>query len=247
MRVDQEQVFVLHRRDYRETSLLLELFSRHHGRIGAVMKGAKRKSGADAAALAPFQGLTASWSGRGELVTLTQVDPVGRLRSLSGERLMCGFYMNELLLRLLHRDDPHEDIYDRYRESLDALETGAVQLVLRRFEKALLDGLGYGLVLDHDVTDGSPLDPARLYEYIPDRGPRPMGHEGAGHVQVHGRSLLALAGTDELDQAALTEIKVLMRTLIDHHLDGRPLHSRNLMQAMHRSLDNRKTKQEPRP
>lgn len=246
MRADQEPVFVLHRRDYRETSLLLELFSRHYGRIGAVMKGAKRKGRADASVLAPFQRLTVSWSGRGELVTLTQADYAGGPLRLVGETLMCGFYMNELLMRLLHRDDPHEDIFDYYGEALGLLSAGSLEVVLRRYEKALLDGLGYGPVLDHDVADGSPLDPDALYEYIPEMGPRRMLQADSGQVQVRGRSLLALAGKGELDQTVLPDIKALMRALIDHHLDGRPLHSRNLMQAMHRSLD-LKTKQEPRP
>jgi DNA repair protein RecO (recombination protein O) len=236
MRVAQASGFVLHQRDYSESSLLLEVYTRAYGRVGLIAKGARRPSSRVRGVLKPFQALLLSFSGRGDLMLLTAAEPDGLASPLVGEALYCGFYLNELLIRLLHRHDPHEALYDRYQAALEGLAAGgANEAILRVFEKHLLGEIGYGLVLQHD-TEAQPLEPDRLYDYVADRGPVPLRHpelrarlEG---VRVSGATLLALAEEHLEDPAALREAKMLMRELLAVRLGDRPLHSRRLFQSM---------------
>ena len=229
MRVSQEPAYVLHHYDYGETSLLLEMFTRRHGRLGVVAKGARRARSPLRAALVPFQPLVMGFSGRGELLTLTAAEPAGAAPAIAGEALFCGLYLNELLLRLLHRHDPHERLFGSYSDVLGrlggALDTEAA---LRVFEKHLLEDIGYGLVLDHEVQDGSPIQPEHLYRYVPERGPViAQAADGEG-IAVQGASLLALAREHLVEEITLREVKHLMRALLARHLGERPLTSRGL-------------------
>lgn len=238
MRMQTQPAFVLHTRSYSETSLLLEVFTSQHGRLGLIAKGARRPASRLRAVLAPFQPLLIGWSGRGELMILTGAEPDGAEYGLQGEVLYCGFYLNELLMRLLHRHDPHEQLYTVYRETLATLVgvTSRYEVALRLFEKRLLRELGYGLMLEHDVTDRSPIVADALYEYIPERGPIRIRHPELNArsqgVRVRGASLLALANDDLSEPRALREAKALMRTLLAPHLGDRPLHSRHLFQQL---------------
>lgn len=238
MRMQTQPAFVLHTRSYSETSLLLEVFTSQHGRLGLIAKGARRPASRLRAVLAPFQPLLIGWSGRGELMILTGAEPDGAEYGLQGEVLYCGFYLNELLMRLLHRHDPHEQLYTVYRETLATLVgvTSRYEVALRLFEKRLLRELGYGLMLEHDVTDRSPVVADALYEYIPERGPIRIRHPELNArsqgVRVRGASLLALANDDLSEPRALREAKALMRTLLAPHLGDRPLHSRHLFQQL---------------
>jgi len=238
MRVQQQPAFVLHTRSYSETSLLLEVFTPQHGRVGLIAKGARRPQSRLRVVLAPFQPLLIGWSGRGELMILTGAEPDGAEYGLQGELLYCGFYLNELLMRLLHRHDPHEQLYNAYRETLALLVQGAgrFEAALRLFEKRLLRELGYGLMLEHDAADRSPIAAEALYEYVPERGPirirHPELHTRIQGVRVLGGSLLALASDDLSDPRALREAKLLMRTLLAPHLGERPLHSRHLFRQL---------------
>lgn len=242
MRIVQQPAFVLHRRPYRETSLLLEVFTRGYGRLGLLAKGARRPSRqALGGVLKPFQELLIGWSGRGELPVLTGAEPHGEAIELGGEALYCGFYMNELLLRLLHRHDPHEGLFDDYRTALAALGPqpgaqgpGGQEAVLRVFEKRLLAAIGYGLVLDRDISDGSPIEPSAVYDYIPERGPVRLadgtGNGIASHsesVRVRGATLRGLQD-ETLDAEGLREAKRLLRSALARHLGPRPLVSREL-------------------
>ena len=229
MRVNQELAYVLHHHDYGETSLLLEMFTRRHGRLGVVAKGARRARSPLRAALIPFQPLVMGFSGRGELPTLTSAEPAGAAPAIAGEVLFCGLYLNELLLRLLHRHDPHERLFENYSEALGRLGEGMdTEAALRVFEKRLLEDIGFGLVLDHDVQDGAPIQPEHLYRYSPERGPV-IAHAADGEgIAVQGASLLALAREHLDDANALREVKHLMRALLARHLGERPLTSRDL-------------------
>jgi len=233
MRVNQEPAYVLHHHDYGETSLLLEMFTRRHGRLGVVAKGARRARSPLRTALIPFQPLVMGFSGRGELPTLTGAESAGPAPAIAGESLFCGLYLNELLLRLLHRHDPHERLFESYSEALGRLGEGRnegrdTEAVLRVFEKHLLEEIGFGLVLDHDVHDGSPIQPEHHYRYVPERGPVPAhAAEGEG-IAVQGANLLALACERLVDEVALREVKHLMRALLARHLGERPLTSRGL-------------------
>ncbi len=238
MRVSQQPAYVLHHYNYRETSLVLEVLTREHGRFGLLAKGARRPRPRQRAVLEPFQPLLVDWAGRGELPILTAAELDGEPTFLSGTALYCAFYMNELLLRLLHRHDPHERLFDAYRVALRALrDAGPVESTLRVFEKRLLQEIGYGLVLERSTPDDLPLDPGRVYEYLIDRGPTPARPDAAaapaGSILLRGSSLLALANEAlNEDPVALQETKVLLRAALDRRLPGKALHSRKLFREL---------------
>jgi len=229
MRVNQEPAYVLHHYDYGETSLLLEVITRQHGRLGLIAKGARRIRSPLRAALVPFQPLVIGFCGRSELMTLTGAESIGPAPAIVGESLFCGLYLNELLLRLLHRHDPHERLYESYSEAVGRLGEGRhSEVVLRVFEKRLLEDIGFGLVLDHDVHDGAPIQPEQIYRYIPERGPVPvLAADGEG-IAIRGASLLALSCDCLVEENALREVKNMMRSLLARHLGDRPLTSRGL-------------------
>lgn len=236
MRIQQQPAFVLHARHYSETSLIVEVFTREHGRLGLLAKGARRRSSPWRGLLEPFQPLLLSWSGRGELPIVIHAEPDGAIK-LDPATLYCGFYINELIMRLLHRHDPHEALFTHYHSALAALACAAVpEIVLRLFERDLLGEIGYGLVLDHDITDNSPLMPEAHYDYLLDRGPLRLPatelERPPQGIRLRGASLLGLAAGRLDGDAARHEAKALMRAALARHLGDRPLHSRRLYQHM---------------
>lgn len=244
MRVAQDPAFVLHARDYRETSLLLEVFTRGHGRIGLIAKGAKRPKSPVRGLLRPFQPLRLDWSGKGELATVTGAEATAPAAALSGEGLLCAYYLNELLIRLLHRFEAHERLYDAYEGALETLcgtPARAPEATLRVFEKRLLQELGYALVLDREPGNGRPVVAEARYRYVLQRGPVPETEADEPGVSIAGASLLALAAEDLSDAGSLREVKSLMRTVLDAQLDGRPLRTRALFQQWRKRGVSRKT------
>jgi DNA repair protein RecO (recombination protein O) len=232
-RVTLQPAFILHRKPYRDTSLLLEVFSRDHGRIGLVARGAQGKRSTLKALLQPFQPLLLSWSGRGELQTLTAAEADGVLLQLNGEALLSGFYLNEILMRLLHRHDPHSQLYVSYRHTLVKLgEGGEHDWSLRLFECDLLQQLGYGLQLTQ-TTDGEPLDASRCYCYNLDHGPTPIQDERPDCLHVHGSTLLSLGSGMDNGTECRSEAKRLMRAVLQPYLGNRPLASRELFRAQY--------------
>jgi DNA repair protein RecO (recombination protein O) len=259
VRITLEPAYVLHARPWRDSSLIVELFTITQGRIAAAARGARRPKSRLQGLLQPFRPLLVCAAGRGEVATLSGAElrlPGGRLLALQGRTLISGFYLNELLMKLLARHDPHPRLFEAYEAALAALgdakpgaataddpEPAAVreQGALRRFERLLLSEIGYGLVLDHDVASGAPIDAAAEYEYHPERGPvavetftgiretealRPR----AG-VRLRGSTLLALACGDLSDPESLREARRLMRMALGICLNGQPLRSRELFRA----------------
>jgi len=237
-RADHEPAFVLHTHPYKETSLLVEAFSRRFGRVALLARGARRPRSAVRGVLLAFHPLRLSWTASGELGTLVAAEWAAGLRSLEGLGLMCGFYLNELLLRLLPREDPHEELFDAYAGSLARLSARAPHAaVLRGFERRMLGELGYAPLLERDAATGLAIEPERRYAYEPDRGPVAVtgreGRLGAGaDVVVSGRTLLDLA-RDEYDRAETRdEARVLLRALIAHRLGGQTLHTRTVLMEL---------------
>jgi DNA repair protein RecO (recombination protein O) len=229
-RADQERAFILHSYPYKETSLIVEAFSRRHGRVALLARGARRPRSALRGVLHAFQPLRLSWSGSGELNTLIGAEWQGGLPFMQGFGLMCGFYLNELILRLLPRDDAHEGLYDAYCECLERLGRGEpTAAVLRSFEKRLLAELGYAMVLDRDAASGAPIDPTGQYLYDPERGPVAVDGTYAGDLVVRGRTLLDLAREDFTSGETLLQARGLMRNLISQRLQGQTLHTRNVL------------------
>jgi DNA repair protein RecO (recombination protein O) len=228
-RVELEPAFLLHNRSYRESSLITEIFGRESGRLGLVAKGARRPKSAMRGMLQPFQPLLLSWSGGGDLGLLTGVEPDGYMQPLLGKALFSGMYMNELLMRLMHRHDPHPELFHHYANALDALSHAQrTDAVLRVFEKQMLESIGYGLVLDRDIESGEPIEDTCAYRYRADHGPTSQANDDWGGVRVTGETLLALASERLESERALDEAKQLMRVVLRHYLGERPLATRSL-------------------
>lgn len=229
-RHEHEPAYVLHSYPFRETSLVVEVFTRRLGRLGLVARGARRARSALRGTLMAFQPLLLSWGGRAELRTLHAAEWRGGVPQLRGRTLVCGFYLNELLLKFLPRDDPHESLFDLYAESIAAFATGAdVNSILRRFEKNLLKELGYALLLECEAGTGARIDPSARYAYVLERGPMPAGPAAGESVEVTGKTLLDIACDNYADPVTQQQSKLLMRHLVAHYLGSQSLHTRQLL------------------
>ncbi|MDT3669023.1 MAG: DNA repair protein RecO [Aromatoleum sp.] len=229
-RVDQQPAFVLHTYPWRETSLIVEAFSRDYGRIALVAKGARRPMSAMRGVIMAFQPLLVDWSGGGEIKTLVRAEWRGGQPLLGGQGLMCGYYLNELLVRLTAREDPHPALFDAYAAALSSLgRNESAAPILRRFELGLLRELGYGLGLENEVDSDRAVDPAAQYVYIIEKGPTPAGEGTEGMPVVDGQVLLDMARDDFSRTETLAQSKALLRMLINHYLGGQPLQSRRVL------------------
>lgn len=227
-RIDLEPAWVLHSRPWRETSLLLDILTRNYGRLTVVARGARRPKSELRGVLLAFQPLTLSWFGKGEVRTLHAAEWQGGLPQLSGQALLCAFYVNELLLRLMHRDEAHEALFDDYAHTLVHLAHGSdLAVALRRFELRLLAQLGYGLNLTQDVV-GQPIEPDADYRYYHDSGASrvPDGERGS----VRGQTLLDCASEQFSDALTRQQARQLLRHTLQQHLGPEPLQSRLLLQ-----------------
>lgn len=227
-RIDGAAAFLLHAHPFSETSLVLEVFARDHGRLALLARGARRPRSALRGVLLGFQPLELGWFGGGEVKTLAKAEWVGGLLPLQGHSLLLGYYLNELLLKLLPREDAHPALFNAYAETLAALAKGASETVeLRRFEKSLLRELGYGLVLDREAGSGANIRPDGQYEYQMERGIVEASSVSPGPA-VSGKTLLDLAADDYSDPRTLTESKLLMRQLMSYYLGNQTLQSRRV-------------------
>jgi DNA repair protein RecO (recombination protein O) len=247
--------YVLHSYPYKETSLILQVWTEKHGRMGLVAKGARRPKSASRSVLLPFQPLTLDWFGRGELRTLKTAEPTVPATPLGGESLMSAFYMNELLLKLTHRDDPHEGLFEAYDAAISALraisrESSAdpasralrLEPVLRRFELRLLQEVGYALELTREAGSHAPIAAEREYFYVVERGPLPAqeGEAPANAVRLRGQTLIDLERGRFEDALTVAQSKQLMRLLINHSLNGQELATRTLVRDLQRMEEGEK-------
>lgn len=255
-KITLQPAFVLHRRPYRNSSVLAEVLTLEYGRIGLVARGARSARARSSGILQAFQPLLVSCTGRGELYTLVAAEAGAPALGLAGKSMISGFYLNELLMRLLHRHDPHESLFHVYADTLAGLadmapvtdsavaDSGAIEgtasdtmdlgreRILRHFETRMLQELGYGLLLDRDAHSGDAVREDGRYSYHPELGPVALEASESAGIPVSGRTLLALHEGCCDNAACLREAKHLMRAVLDHHLGDRPLKSRNLFASM---------------
>jgi DNA repair protein RecO (recombination protein O) len=234
-KVDGQPAFVLHTIPFRETSLIVEVFSRDFGRMALLARGARRPRAAIRGLLMAFQPIEVAWAGKGEVLTLMKAEWQGGLPLLAGEALFCGYYLNELLMHLLPREDAHEHLFERYGDMLARLAadpSGKVREAdLRSFEKALLQELGYGLTLNHD-SNGEAIDLEAHYTYRMEQGPVRLEHAEAAAQVVRGKTLLDLDAEDFTDPRSRGEAKALMRTLMAYYLAGVELETRKIFKEL---------------
>jgi DNA repair protein RecO (recombination protein O) len=239
-RVEQQRAWVLHTLPWRETSLIVEIFSRDHGRVALVAKGARRPHSVLRGVLMAFQPLLIDWSGGGEVKTLIRAEWQGGQPLLIGRALICGYYLNELLVRLTAREDAHPLLFDAYAAAVAALGRGdSIAPVLRRFELALLQELGYGAGLETEGDSGEAVRPEQHYIYVIERGPLSVGAMAGGEAPaigdqplVSGQVLLDMAAGDFSRAETLAQSKLLLRALINHYLGGQPLQSRRVLKEI---------------
>ncbi|MBA4382272.1 MAG: DNA repair protein RecO [Sideroxydans sp.] len=232
-RIQDELSFVLHSYPFRETSLVLEVFSRQHGRVPLVARGARRPRSALRGLLMSFQPLSLSWFGKHELRTLHGAEWQGGQPQLQGTALLCGFYLNELLLNLMARDDPHESLFDYYQQTMQrlAMEDDHA-FTLRCFEKHMLQELGYALQLETEAVSGQPIVPTQTYRYILELGAVAETPDTSQGMPITGKTLLDMAADDYRDANSARQSKQLIRMLLDHYLAGKTLHTRELMRDL---------------
>lgn len=236
-RADHQPAYLLHTYPYKETSLIVEAFTRGFGRVALLARGARRPRSAMRGVLLSFHPLRLGWTGgvanEASLGNLISAEWSGALQPLAGRALMCGFYVNELLLRLLPRDDPHEALFDFYAEALRGLSAGEGQSsILRGFEKRLLAELGYAPLLERDAASGAPIEPGRRYVYEPDKGPVPSRGSANGDLVVSGQTLLDLAAGEYSRPETRDEARALLRALIGQRLHGQVLHTRAVLREL---------------
>ena len=248
--------YVLHSYPYRETSLILQVWTEKHGRLGLVAKGARRPKSASRSVLVPFQPLSLDWFGRGELRTLKTAEPAAPATPLGGASLMSAFYLNELILKLTTRDDPHEGLFTAYDTAItelrsitrEARQARDIEPVLRRFELRLLQEVGYALELSREAGSHVPIAAEREYFYVVERGAIPapgLTTAGAGPegdtpinaVRLRGLTLIDLERGQFEDPTTAAQSKQLMRLLINHSLNGQELATRVLVRELQKLED----------
>lgn len=251
IRQQLQPAYVIHTRAFRDTSMIVELFTPEHGRVSLLARGVKTGKAKKSLLLQPFRGLHVSWAGRGELPVLSAVEEAGNSLRLQGQALACGYYVNELIYYLLPRDDPAPGLFANYWSIISSLDDLACRdSALRKFELELLVQIGYEPQLDHDYTTGETIAPETVYRYrVPD-GPFAVGHNAVGEPgsmddanvdrtpaafqrgpQISGQTLLDLAAGSFNNPVTLRESRDLMRVLIHYRLDGRELLSRTLFKS----------------
>ncbi len=234
-RVFNEPAWVLHHRPFRNTSRILDILSLEHGRLSLVARGARSSKSKLRGYLRPFTPLQLSWVMRTDLGTLTGAEMNGAPISLRGDALLSGYYVNELLLHLLHRHDPQPEIHAAYAATIAGLAGNRdIGATLRSFEMELLRLLGYALNLDHDTESQAKLRPEIRYEYRAEQGPVPV-RDREGPMIFTGEELAAVQRQDFSEPAALKNAGRLLRHVIAYHLDGKELKSRKVMRDIRRA------------
>jgi len=241
-RLQNQSAFVLQHWPYSETSLLVDLFTEKSGRITVIAKGARRLKSKYRGVLLPFQPLAVLFTGKGDVKTLTGAEAVGLRLFLSKNHLMCGFYLNELIIKMLYRYDPYETLYTVYERALLELSRKLdAEFTLRRFEKHLLEQVGYGLHLQNDMSTGLAIDKNLVYRYLPEIGPIVNSNSRGDGVLIHGDALIALDQEETFTDRVRRELKQLNRTVLAIHLQGKPLNSRRMYAQLYPDDDSTET------
>ncbi len=220
-----QPAYILRQCSYRESSLIMEAFTRDFGRISVLAKGVRKAKSKSRGLLQPFIPLRLTFIGKAELKTLTDVELAEPFRPISGKALYCGFYLNELIAAFLHKDDPHPELFADYRRCLtDLQQEGLLDPVLRNFELDLIEKTGYGLHLAYEGYRGKPVDPVEKYHLDTDLSPI-RAEDGI----YSGKTLLAMQSRNFADAEVLAEAKMLLRRVLDALLHGKPLNSRKVL------------------
>jgi DNA repair protein RecO (recombination protein O) len=233
-RVQQQPAFILHHRPFRDTSQILDVLTRDHGKVAVVARGSRSSKSRLAGILRPFMPLRVSWVAKSDLGTLTGAEAAGAPGNLRGDALLSAYYVNELMLHFLHRHDPQPEIYELYTEVIPRLgSSDNLASILRAFELELLGLLGYAVSLDKQAGTHQDVEPERNYEYRVEQGPVPVDRS-EGSLVFDGETLLAIGAGRFDDAGVLRAANRLLREVVDHHLGGKELRSRKVLLEVHR-------------
>ncbi len=229
-RVSLQSAFILHGRNFRDTSRLLDVFTLDYGRVTLVAKGARSSRSKLHGILEPFMPLIVSWSGKGDVQTLTGAESVKNEIALSGKQVMCAYYVNELLQRLMTEHDPHPELFTIYQATLESFKYENEQTVLRRFEKHLLTEIGYGLNLDIEAESGVNIETSENYYYDIEKGPIRIEQNNTSNDEfiISGQTLYDMSVDTYSSSQSKKEAKQLMRIILNHYLGDKPLKTRSL-------------------
>jgi DNA repair protein RecO (recombination protein O) len=230
MRVQLQHAYCIHSRSYRETSQIVEMLTPEHGLVSCIRRGLKKTNGSVGLLFSP---LLISWSGRGDLFTLTHVESVGAKKITVPALYIIGKYLNELILRLVPKSSPSKEVFNLYQHIVGVLDDGDNQeKLLRLFEVELLALIGHGLSLDKEIDHETPIQKDCTYRYDVGLGPVKVMQKSTAWNVIKGTTLLSLQSPLSMDSTCLLEAKRLMRGIINLHLANRPLHSREILQFM---------------
>jgi len=225
-----QPAYVLHSRPYRESSLILDVLTKDLGKVALIAKSIRKNNSNLSALLQPFVPLLVSFTGRSQLQTLTHVEQINTAIGLEGVALYCGYYLNELIMHFLKVHDPHPEVFQEYSICLNYLERNPVNVEtgLRLFEINLLESIGYALQLSYDFESEKPIDPKNKYHYIPEYGPK-VSINGA----ISGKTINAIKLKKLENTQILVETKLLLRQVIEFHLQGKTLKTRTLINKIY--------------
>jgi DNA repair protein RecO (recombination protein O) len=224
-RIALEPAFVLHHREYRDTSRILDVFTARHGRLTLFARGARGPKSKYASLLMPFRPLLLSWVGSGDAAQLSAAEPDGETLPLPPRHVLSGFYLNELIINLTTRHDPQPGLFEDYRQALRSLCVNATpEPALRVFEKRLLTCIGYGLEFEVDAQG--------FYQYRPAQGLSEVRESASDSYP--GRCLLELQQETLSDRESLDVARRVLRQALDHCLEGREMRTRTVARSMSR-------------
>ena len=233
-RVQQQPGYILHHRPFRDTSQILDILTRDHGKVAVVARGSRAAKSRLAGVLRPFLPLKISWVSKSDLGTLTGAEAIGPPAGMAGDAMFSAFYVNELLLHFLHRHDPQPEIFALYEEVLKALVmSDSVAASLRSFELEFLSLLGYALNFDHESGSNQPLIGDANYEYRMEQGPVAV-ERAEGSLVFRGDVMTGIAAQRFSDPIVLRAANRLLREVIGFHLGGKELKSRKVLMELHR-------------
>jgi DNA repair protein RecO (recombination protein O) len=231
MIVEHTSCYILHRRDYLESSFILEIFSREHGRFSLIAKGAKRNKKKQGVSYDLYQEYLMTWVSKTDLGVLIDAELATIMTPMSPVEMMTGFYINEIILRLLHKHESHPELFDTYNTTVKELSNSNTdQSLIRYFEKNLLQSLGYGLIFAPDLHTGSEIAAENDYHYKLDLGPTSNSNDSRAGIPVSGKTLIDLNNETLIHTKNKKEAKILLRSLLNQYLGEKPLASRKLYQ-----------------
>ena len=223
----EDNAYILHTRSYKNTSLLVDAFSQNYGRLSFVVKGAKRNNSPMQGLIEPFNSLFLVWGGRGELKNLYKAESTSPIINLQGDHLYAGFYVNELIMYLLHKDEAHAELFLSYQDCLKKLsKKQETNVILRYFELALLAELGYGVNFKHDARNDADIDENKYYQHDFDLGISEYRGDDQSVLKITGDTLIALDNRELCTDQHKKEAKRLLRRILEFYLEGRPIKAR---------------------